>query len=1110
MKLRRGFLVVTALFWAALGFGMAQVDSATATLKGRVLDPQGLAILDAEVTLTNEATGVVKTAHTSHEGYVIPAIVPGRYRLKAEAPRFTTSVAGDVVLNVGQLAVYDIRLTMTSVSTTAEVKLDEPVVQPDQTQQANIINQESVENLPNVNRNFVQSIYTLPGVSNSYAPVQQDPGVGTAYLSSGFSIGASNGRSNLVTIDGGENDYGSGTMRDMHVPIDSIEEFQVNRNGFEAEFGFTSGTAVNMVTRSGTNQWHGDGGFYFHDHTLDGGNYFHKLASGGKKPFEQSAIASATLGGPIDRNRLFFFTAPEFQMLDAATVQNIRRQREFQPISSQSNGYNGTCPNQDTVQQQVTQLCYLTQMANAGGAAGAVGYAFLNSPIFGDPFANPVLTALVVPNEGTFDGIPASPTGSGVRGLPGFSTPRGRYFNWVSRFDDPMPGNSVELRFALMRESDAVSPRAPYSGNEFQTDYTLTGSWTHIMGTNIYNTVRAQVVPSNTATVEAPIPDGSEIDLGNEIHLGTPFSYPYIAQFKRFQLDDTLAFIKGTHSFSAGFSWRPDDYNVEEKLWFGGEWEFTDGTFSMIDLAGPYSKDVAAFNVSEGYPATGPASTNLTSVQAYLAGTPTLLLQADPASNAKWNGWTNLLGIFAQDTWKVRPNLTLDYGARLDYDGEPDPVPHSLRVSPRLGLAWSPGKDQKTAIRAAAGMFVAPDTFLIPFYANSLGTSGKYVNQDALVAGLPSPPFPSIFAVWAAQQGAATTTEPNPPLTSAQLQALGVDIGPPGPTAFGNFIYTMGHGFEPTYSIQASLSVARQLTRNLSLELGYVAYHNLHVEQVLEANFAADPAVPVDPFAGPYYLPKPGTTVGEPNSSIFQNNAFTSVGSGIYHGGTLSLTRRLDRGLQFQANYTFSKAIDDTSDFSSLSTPFRPGSLSLDRSVSDFNITHNFVADAVYTTRSQRTAGGTRRVFADITVSPIFTVRSGIPFTALVPGLANGTIGHNNNARPWHEGRNQGTGDAFYDWDLRLAKSVASGDGRYDLQIGAQAQNLLNHTNFAAVNNNFPANPDYPLANGGTLENGPYRLRGFKPTSQVQLSDPLAYTSSYPGRQLSLSMRLSF
>ena len=114
--------------------------------------------------------------------------------------------------------------------------------------------------------------------------------------------------------------------------------------------------------------------------------------------------------------------------------------------------------------------------------------------------------------------------------------------------------------------------------------------------------------------------------------------------------------------------------------------------------------------------------------------------------------------------------------------------------------------------------------------------------------------------------------------------------------------------------------------------------------------------MPIDPFVGPQYVPKPGTTAGEPNSSIFQNNAYSSVGSGIYNGATLSLTRRFDRGLQFQANYTFSRAIDDTSDFSSLSTPFRPGLLNLDYALSDFNITHSFAVNAVYTT-PRATAG---------------------------------------------------------------------------------------------------------------------------------------------------------
>lgn len=1111
MKLRQCGMVLFAFVWSAVAVSFAQVDSATASLKGSVLDPHGLPVPNAAVTIVNEATGARMSAFATPEGYLIPAIVPGKYRVETEAKGFAKSVAKDLVLSVGQLVVFDVRMTMAAVATVVEVKADIPVVQPEQTQQANIIDNVQVENLPNINRNFAASIYTLPGVSNSYTPTLQDPGVGTAYLSSGFSIGASNGRSNLVTIDGGEDEYGSGTMRDMHVPIDSIDEFQVNRSGFEAEFGFTSGTAINMVTKSGTNQFHGSLGAYFHGRSIDGGNYFDKLAGGGVKPFEQSAIFSGTLGGPIRKNELFLFTAPEYQRLDEATVQNIAGEQEFNPISLQSNGYNGTCPNQTTPQQQVTQLCYLTQMANAGGSVGAFGAALLGSPVFGDPFNDPILNALVSSDDGTFDGIPSSPSGSGVRGLPGFSTPRGRYFNWVTRADYSRPSNTVALRFALMHERDEVAPRPQYSGNELQTDYTLSGSWTRILSTDLFNTVRVQVVPSNTATIESPAPNGSEIDLGNEIQLGTPFSYPYIAHFKRYQFDDSLSWLKGSHLFKVGVSWRPDDYNVQEKVWFGGEWEFTDGTFSIIDLAGPEAQQVANFNLSQGYPAIGPPSTNLSAVQAYLAGTPTLLLQADPASNSTWGGWASLLGFYAQDSWKMRPGLRLDYGVRLDYDHEPSPVPESVRASPRLGVAWTPGRDDKTVIRAGAGMFVAPDTFLIPFYANLLGDSGHYINQNALVAGLPSPPFPSIFAAWAVQASSATTSEPNPPLSSAQLSALGINIVPPGPAAFGNFIYTMAPGFQPSYSIQANLSIARQLTRNLSVEASYLMYHNLHVEQVLETNFVEDTAAGIDPFVGPVYVPNAGNTAGEPDSSIFQNDTFSSVGSGTYHGGTISLTRRFDRGLQFQANYTFSRAIDDTSDFASLSTPFRPGTLNRDYAVSDFNIAQDFVANAVYTTPFHTTGAGImQKALANVTVSPIFSAHTGSPFTALVPGLANGTIGHNNNARPWNEGRNNGRGPRFFDWDMRASKTLPISEGKQNLQLVAQAQNILNHTNFAAVNNNFPANPDFALPHGGTLEDGPYNLSGFAPTSVSQLSEPLAFTSAYPARQISLALKFTF
>jgi hypothetical protein len=1115
----RDRLVVLVLAAALSGsYPMAaQVDYASATLRGTVFDPQEKVVPGATVRVSNAATGWTRVAMTEPDGsYYIPALTPATYQIEFEAAGFQRMVATNIALTVGQIVQYDVHLTVGPMNTGVEVSGNvAPLIQVHESQQANTVIRLQVENLPNISRSFTESIYTVPGVVSSHGAALQDPGVGTGFLSSGFSVGGSNGRNNLVTIDGGENDYGSGALRLSHVPIDAVQEFQVNRNAFQAEFGFTIGTAINMVTRGGTNQFHGSAYTYFRNHSTDAANFFHKLANPNSVPFEQSIQSGGTVGGPIQRDKLFFFTAFERQKLDSATVQNLAGEAEFQGIAAQANGYDpstGTCPNQNTAHQQVTQLCYLTQLANSRSPISPVGVGLLASPVFGPPLAHPILNALVTPNDGTFNGI-ISVLGA-ERGIPGYNTPLGRYNNWVSRFDYlPRAQDSLFLRFLFMKEANSVAPQPPTSVFDNLKDYTLTASWIRVTGPRAVNFARVQVVPQNTAFSRTPLPNRSEIDLGNQITLGNPFAFPYEARWKRFQFDDSLSLRKGAHDLKFGASYRPDYYNVLEQLWFGGQWKFADGAIPILALLPPATQSaLVAYNIAQGYPAGGPPSTNLTAAQSFLAGTPITLLQADSRSNAAWADWAHSLGIYAQDSWRVSPKLTLNYGARLDYDHEPTPVPHSVYASPRLGLAWDPNGDGKSVVRMGGGLFVAPIEFMIPFYVNLLGTSGRYINQGALVAGVPSPPFPSIFAAWAVQATAATTANPNPALTAAQLASVAAVIKPPGTTAFGSVIYTLGADFKPTYSIQASMSVARQIASDLSLELGYNLYHSVHIVQNVESNFVENSALPVDPFNGPSYMVRPGATAGEPNSSILQNNATSSVGNGIYSGFTASLTRRMNHGLQLQANYTFSRAIDNTSDFSSLSTPFRPDLLKLDRALSDFNITHTLVANAVYTTPflpGQRKP--LSRVLADVTVSPIVYAHSGIPFTLLVPGLSNGTVGHSANARPWQEGRNDGIGPNFISADLRVSKAFyIRRESGLRLDLIAQSQNLLNRINFAIVNNNFPADPNFPLPNGGTLSQGPYRVSGFKPASVTQFSSPLAFTSAYPARQLSFALRLAF
>jgi hypothetical protein len=1115
------------LFVVAFGLFMpspttAQSSYSTGSLRGTVIDPQGKSVPNSTVTVTNPATGVASTETTNADGnFEFLALNPGTYEIQVTSPGFSKLVAKDVVVTVGQIVVYDPHLQVGAASVTVEVTYNSaPLIEVDQTQQANTINQLQVTNLPNVGRNFVASIYTVPGISNSNTPALQDPNIGTGYLSSGFSAGGSNGRSNLFTIDGGENDYGSGALRVNNVPLDSIQEFQVNRNSFNAEFGFTAGTAINIITKSGTNAFHGSAYGYFHDDHTDGANFFNAFAPDPSvKPFEQNAIAGGTFGGPIKKDKLFFFTSYEHQKLDNPVVTNLLGTAEAQGISAQPNGFDpatGLCPGQLAAFQNVSQACYLTQIANSPLAP--LGEGLLTSPVF-SPLEDPILNALIAPNSGVFDGN----AGAVVQAAPNLNA---RDNNWVSRLDfQPSEKNSFSLRFSLTHEIYQVTgaggePR-DYSTKLTFDDYTATGAWTHVFDPTMINTLRIQAAPHDNSNNVAPNPMRAEIGLGSLGPVGTPFAYPYDATQNRFQFDDTITKLKGKHNLKFGVSYRPAEYTVFEQLWFGGQYNFLDGILPIIDIVpAAFQADLAAFNVAEGYAPTGPVSTNLTAPESYVAGVPGSLLTAN--GNGLWSGWNHYLGFFAQDSWKIRRNLTLDFGLRVDYNKSASPVPSSTYASPRFGLAWDVTGDGKTVVRAGSGLFVAPVIFLVPFYLNSLGTSGQHINLALqTLSGQPA----QILTATAIEQSLATLDNPNPQLTTAQLAAAGIVINPVGPDQENGVFYTISPDYKPNYSIQASTSIARQLAHNLSIEVGYNLYRGVHIQINQEANYIRNTSVPIDPFVGPLYIPKPGSTAGEPNDQILQNNQFNSEGSSTYNGMTASLTKRFSHGLQFQANYTFSKAIDNTSDYSSLSTFFRPDLLSADRSLSDFNIKHNFVANAVYTTPFHWYGGSfVDKVFSDITVSPIVSARSGVPFTLLVPGLTNGAGDHTSEARPYMEGRNDGIGPGFVSWDMRISKSFyLKKESGLRVEFIAQATNILNHTNFSSVSNIFPNTAVVDPVTGLTtsaqvatpegtvnLLNGPYNYKGYVPTSASQLASPLAFGSAFTPRQISFGLQLAF
>jgi hypothetical protein len=359
-------------------------------------------------------------------------------------------------------------------------------------------------------------------------------------------------------------------------------------------------------------------------------------------------------------------------------------------------------------------------------------------------------------------------------------------------------------------------------------------------------------------------------------------------------------------------------------------------------------------------------------------------------------------------------------------------------------------------------------------------------------------------------------------LTPADYAAVGINITTPGATVG----YSVAPNYKNPYSVQTSVSIDREVARNLSVELGYNMYHGVHLQMPVETAFqeipSGSPLCPtpacVDKTGGPLYAPATGQ---------LQHTTYASNGSSIYHGMTASLTKRYSNGLQFQANYTWSKTIDNVIDFASFQNWFRPSRLNLFRAVSVFDIPHTLVANAVYTTQFKAGSGNVlSSILADISLAPIVTVRSGLPFSVRTPSLANqvNPITHQivlgadtNFAMPFGASRDGNRGAGYATTDLRFTKAFfLNRERKVRLDMVVEGTNIFNRTNFIKVNDQFDVgglSSALTLPNGQTLNvlTGPYTgLHGFKPTSVDQMTKPLFYSKADAPRQIQFGLKVAF
>ncbi len=1064
----------------------AQVDATSATLKGTISDQQGALVTGATVTVTSVDKGLVRTVTTSPEGtYHIPLLPPGSYKIEIQGRGFAKVFNENVRLTVGQSLVYDVQLSASGVTAQVAITGDLPLIEVERTQQANTISTQQVENFPNVGRTFQNYVYTLPGVSSSVAPRVQIASRITAFQTSGFSIGGSNGRNNLVTVDGGENELGSGNTR-YDVSTEAIQEFQVNRNSFSAEFGFTAGTAVNIVTKSGTNQFHGSGFLYYRSDATSARNAFDNI-NPGKESFDRQYFPGFTFGGPIVKNKLFFFTNYERTATDTARFRLYTNDPLTRPNAA-----------------QLATLALLDASASANVRRISTD---LRAALTTTATSYPKIFKLLSDSEGVFNGF-------------------ARLNSWSTRIDYQIGSNdSLSGRFTVTRnftdDIGASNTNSPsISATLTQNDQTGVVTWTHSFSGGVVNQLRGQFSPQNLALTAPPDPAVTGLIVSGLAGFGRAFGAPYEVTQDRYQLEDNVTWLTGRHSFKFGGSYRPATYNFHNDLWFAGEYQFQASAVYPITLAVPVA-DRAAFVA-----AAGASVPQLNPLQNLDLNLPFLYRQG--FHNPNWKGTGHYIGAFAQDSLKVSPRLTMDIGGRLDWDGEPQPVPRHAYFSPRLGIAWKATEDGKTVVRGGGGLFYSPIYFQIPGYTSVLNGSGEFINQ------ISKSPLNGVAALY--QTGVngsgpcniAAGTYPFGVLTEAQINCLGTATGPGAP---GRVLFELNPDYKNNYTIQANFGIQREIAKDLSLEVAYQMYHGLHLQQPVGLNYceAGTPGCPAtaanltalsqrDPRLGPLYRVCGADTrcFRVNDAGITQFTDYESRGTSIYHGMTTSLTKRFSSHFSFQANYTWSKAIDDNTDFNSSFAPPFPSRLFTERSLSAFDIRHNFVLSGVIESPFKSGPGNSflSRAFADMSLSPTIFIRSGIPFTLRTGIDVNGDT-RGGTDRLFTIARNTGIGPNYRSVNARVSKSFKfKADSPMRIDLSADFANIFNRTNFAAVNEVLPVTvgatgiltfPD-PLA-AADYTAGTDRLTGRRDRS---LNQSLGFTSAFNPRQILWGVKFIF
>lgn len=1011
-----------------LAFGMSVSlarAATTGTIQGTTTDASGAAIQDAQVTVVNEATGETRSMATTGSGSFEFLLLPvGTYTLRVEHSGFQTHILSGIGLAVNQVATFNVTLVVGATSSKVEVKADALQVDATSTQVGTVISSRPILDLPLNGRNLYQLVALQPGITTPGAADANNPVFAVRQVGAPLAFSSGGGRlvSNNFMVDGSDTNGILENQAVIRLIPDAVEEFRVITNTFNAEFGRNSGSVVNIITKSGTNEWHGDAFEFFRNDKLNAKNFFEV----DRAPYKLNQFGG-TVGGPIRKDKTFVF----------ASIQESRQRKGLSGTSQrvfsdpERNG-NFSGREANFTGSLTNPLCFPSDVSGASNCFAA-----------GTPYSS-IFPGAIIPSS-SFDPVSQNiinkflPRANvGGKFLSATPVEPNDDTQWTLKVDQQLPRNHRLSFFYYFRDNTVTQagltpssvPGFPALTKERDQQFNIADTW--VINPSTVNEFRFSYVRQARGTEQNPLKVFSPASVGFVgIKTGEPATFQSLPAISIaggpifqnptfgsgggidignvFQFADTFSKVLGTHTLKFGPDIRRIRYKQVDPFVFDGFFSF--GGF------GPNSTGDSFADFVLGLPST------------YFQGASTL----QDLRSTQFN-------LYGQDTWKIARNLTLNYGLRWELNtpfidinnsfdvfrfpaapGQPAPqskifpnappgllfpgdsgVPRGLvntyyhAFAPRIGLAYSPGwfGANKLVIRTAYGIFYNPieQSQLNQFngqppfggssFVSAPGFATPFVNQAGTV--LPSP-FPFT------QPRAGDTVDFN-----RFLPIL----------AFGNVLPE-----QPTqYMEQYNLTIEYQVTPSTLIAAGYVGSQGHR----LSATFDTNPGNPslclqlasqgCGPFAedANYVGPSGQTIFGTRPAGPISNNgsleAFSSIftqrnfASSNYHSLQLRLEQRA-KDMQFLASYTLAKSIDNSSGFENLLNPF---CFRCDRNRSAFDARHRFVLSYTYDLPVQRLfhPTGIKQKFLDgWEIGGIITYQSGIPVHLVDFGSDNSLTG---------------------------------------------------------------------------------------------------------------------